>query len=72
MLDRERRTKGSERMGFLKLARTLRDERRAVGWRGVLKKRGWKLLLVLVLVYLIRDLVLYVALPLGTAAWLFR
>ncbi len=59
-------------MGFLKLARTLRDERRAVGWKGVLRKRGWKLLLVLVLVYLIRDLVLYVVVPLGTAAWLFR
>ena len=59
-------------MGLLKLARTLRDERRQVGWKGLLKKRGWRLLLVLVVVYLIRDLVLYVVLPLVTAAWLFR
>lgn len=59
-------------LGFLNLARTLRDERRALGWRGVLKKRGWKLIVVLVLIYLVRDLVLYVIVPLGTAAWLFR
>jgi hypothetical protein len=54
------------------MARTLRDERRAVGWKGLLKKRGWKFLLLLALIYLVRDLVLYVIVPLGTAAWLFK
>ena len=59
-------------MGLLSMARTLRDERRAVGWKGLLKKRGWKFLLLLALIYLVRDLVLYVIVPLGTAAWLFK
>lgn len=59
-------------MGLRTSIRTLRDERRAYGWKGLLRKRGWKLLLILALAYLIRDLILYVILPLGTAAWLFR
>ncbi len=59
-------------MGLLSLARTLRDERRSLGWKGLLRKRGWKLILLLALVYLVRDLILYVIVPLGTAAWLFR
>ncbi|MBI3983231.1 MAG: hypothetical protein HY337_09975 [Gemmatimonadetes bacterium] len=54
------------------LFRALRDERRALGWKGLLHKRGPKLLLLFVLAYLIRDLVLYVAIPLGLAAWFMR
>jgi len=50
----------------------LRDERRALGWKGLLKKRGPKLLLAFVIFYLIRDVVLYVAIPLGLAAWLMN
>jgi len=59
-------------MNPLTFIRTLRAERRAIGWKGLLRKRGWKLLLVFFLFYLIRDLILYVIIPIGTAAWLFR
>lgn len=59
-------------MRFPRLIRVLRNERRALGWKGLLKKRGWKLLLVFFIFYLIRDVVLYILIPLGTAAWLFR
>jgi hypothetical protein len=52
--------------------RTLRDERRALGWKGLLKKRGWRLVLVVILFYLVRDVVLYILIPVGTAAWLFK
>ncbi|HXV85385.1 MAG TPA: hypothetical protein VD793_01745 [Gemmatimonadales bacterium] len=55
---------------LLGLVRTLRDERRALGWKGLLRKRGPKLLIAFVVFYLIRDLILYVAIPLGLAAWL--
>jgi hypothetical protein len=54
------------------LFRALRDERRALGWKGFLRKRGPNLVLAFVLAYLIRDLVLYVAIPVGLAAWLMR
>lgn len=47
---------------------TLRDERRQLGWRGLLRKRGWKLVVVVVLYYLIRDTILYVLIPLAIAA----
>ncbi len=60
------------RMGPLVFIRCLRDERRALGWSGLLKKRGWKLLVLFVIAYLIRDTVLYILIPLGAAAWLFR
>ncbi len=56
----------------LRFLRTLRDERRALGWKGLFHKRGWKLLVLFILFYLVRDLVLYVIIPLGTAAWFFR
>lgn len=59
-------------MNPLAFIRTLRDERRALGWKGLLRKRGWKLLLVFFLFYLVRDLILYVIIPIGTAAWLFK
>jgi len=57
---------------LLTLFIALRDERRAFGWKGLFKKRGPKLLLAFVLAYLVRDLVLYVAIPLGLAAWLMN
>ncbi len=56
----------------LTFLRTLRDERRALGWKALLRKRGWKLLAILFFVYLVRDVVLYIIIPLGTAAWLFK
>jgi hypothetical protein len=59
-------------MNPLSFIRTLRDERRAIGWKGLLRKRGWKLLLVFFLFYLIRDLILYVIIPVATAAWLLK
>lgn len=52
--------------------RTLRDERRAVGWRGLVRKRGWKLVAVFVAFYLVRDVLLYILIPLGVAAGLTR
>jgi hypothetical protein len=48
--------------GFL---RRLRDERRVLGWRGLLKKRGWRFVAMVVLLYLVRDLVLYVLIPIA-------
>ena len=45
--------------------RRLRDERRALGWRGLLKKRGWRFLAMVVLLYLVRDVVLYVLIPIA-------
>jgi hypothetical protein len=50
--------------------RTLREERRRLGWNGLLKRRGWALVVLVVLGYLVRDLVLYVLVPLAIAAGL--
>jgi len=50
----------------------LRDERRALGWRGLFRKRGWKLVAVFVAYYLVRDVVLYILIPLGVAAGFTR
>ena len=58
--------------GILARLRTLRDERRQLGWKGLVRKRGWTLVVVVVLAYLVRDLVLYVLLPLAVAAKLWR
>ena len=52
--------------------RTLRDERRRLGWKGLLKHRGWTFVVLFVLAYLVRDLVLYVLVPLAIAAGLWR
>lgn len=52
--------------------RTLRDERRSLGWRGLLSKRGWKLVAAFVAFYLVRDVVLYILIPLGVAAGITR
>ncbi|MEX0691868.1 MAG: hypothetical protein WD934_00055 [Gemmatimonadales bacterium] len=51
--------------------RTLRDERRQLGWKGLFKKRGWKLVAVVVLYYLIRDTTLYILIPLAIVAGIF-
>ncbi|HTR22205.1 MAG TPA: hypothetical protein VMH88_15245 [Gemmatimonadales bacterium] len=56
----------------LTFLRTLRDERRQLGWSGLLRKRGWTLVLVFVCVYIIRDTLLYILVPLALAAGLFR
>jgi hypothetical protein len=58
--------------GMLARLRALRDERRQLGWKGLVRKRGWTLVLLVVLAYLVRDLVLYVLLPLAVAAKLWR
>ena len=57
-------------MGLLGFYRTLRDERRQLGWKGLLKRRGWGFVAIVVLVYLVRDLVLYVLVPLAVVAGL--
>lgn len=57
---------------LFRLIRQLRDERRTLGWKGLLRKRGWKLVLGFAAFYLIRDLILYVFLPLAVLAGLFR
>jgi len=54
------------------IVRTLHDELRALGWRGLLRKRGWKLVAVVVAYYLIRDAMLYIVIPLGIAAGFSR
>jgi hypothetical protein len=52
--------------------RSLRDERRALGWGGLVRKRGWKLVAIVVAYYLVRDVLLYIVLPLGVAAGISR
>ena len=52
--------------------RTLRDQRRALGWKGLFRKRGWKLVALFVAYYLVRDTILYVIIPLGVAAGISR
>lgn len=58
--------------GILTRLRALRDERRQLGWKGLVRKRGWALVVFVVLAYLVRDLVLYVLLPLAVAAKIWR
>ncbi len=55
-----------------RLLRTLRDERRQYGWRGLLKRRGWKFLLVIVVFYIVRDVILYVLIPLAIVVGLTK
>ena len=50
------------------ILRALREERRQLGWKGLLRKRGWALVVLVVVAYLVRDLILYVAVPLAIAA----
>lgn len=50
--------------------RTLREERRALGWKGLVRKRGWKLVVLFIVLYLVRDVVLYIVIPVGVAAGL--
>jgi hypothetical protein len=59
-------------MRLLHQFRQLRDERRRLGWKGLLRHRGWRFVLIVVAVYLVRDLVLYVLVPLAIAAGLWR
>ena len=54
------------------LVRTLRDERREYGWRGLVKRRGWKLVLFVVAFYLIRDIIVYILIPLAVIAGLTK
>ena len=52
--------------------RTLRDERRQLGWKGLLRRRGWKLVAIVVLYYLVRDTILYIVIPLAIAAGVLK
>lgn len=52
--------------------RSLRQERQALGWRGLVRKRGWVFVALILLLYLVRDLVLFVLIPLAVAAGLSR
>jgi hypothetical protein len=45
--------------------RALVAEWRAAGWRGVARRGGWRLVAAVAAYYLVRDLLLYVVLPLG-------
>lgn len=59
-------------MRLLEGFRSLRDERRRLGWKGLLKQRGWRFVALVVVVYLVRDVVLYVLVPLAITAGLWR
>ena len=56
----------------LRLMRKLRDERRRLGWTAFLRSRGWKIVVLFLVAYLVRDLVLYVFVPLAIFAGLKR
>jgi hypothetical protein len=51
-------------MRFLEYLRTLRVERRALGWKGLLRTRGWVIVALVVAYYLVRDTLLYIVGPL--------
>ena len=46
----------------------LREERRSIGWKGLLTRRGWRLVLVVVVFYVVRDMILYMLIPLAVVA----
>ena len=48
--------------------RTLRKERIDHGWKGLVKRRGWKLVALFVLAYLVRDTLLDILIPLAVIA----
>ncbi len=50
----------------------LRAERRTLGWRTFVRKRGWRLVVAVFVVYLVRDVALYVLIPLAVAFGLSR
>ena len=50
------------------LRRALRTEWRTHGARGMLRRRGWRFVAAVFVVYLVRDLMLYVAIP--AVAWM--
>jgi hypothetical protein len=52
--------------------RQMREERRALGWRRFLHKRGWRFVALVVAFYLVRDVVLYVLIPLAIAMGITR
>ena len=54
------------------IVRQLRQERRELGWKGLLRKRGWGLVLAVVAFYLVRDVILYILIPLAIAVGLSR
>jgi hypothetical protein len=51
--------------------RQLRDDRRALGWKGMFRKHGWKPFAAFFVFYLVRDLILYVFIPLAIYFGLF-
>ena len=59
-------------MNVIAYLRTLRDERRELGWPGLLRKRGWRLVALVVVYYLVRDTVLDVLIPLAIAAGVLK
>ena len=59
-------------MNVIGYLRTLRDERRQLGWKGLLRKRGWRLVALVVVYYLVRDTILYVLIPLAIAAGVLK
>jgi hypothetical protein len=59
-------------MALLATLRTLHTERRQLGWKGLLRRRGWTLVALFAAVYLVRDLILYLLVPLAIAAGLRR
>jgi hypothetical protein len=52
--------------------RRLRDDRRRYGWKGLLKREGWKPFALFVVFYLIRDLILYVLIPIAVVAGFWK
>ncbi len=45
------------------LVATMRQERKANGWKGLFKRYGWRLVVGFILFYLVRDTLLYIVLP---------
>ena len=59
------RLKGRRSKTMTKQITRLKAELKEHGIKGLVKRRGWRLVLAVFVVYLIRDVVLYVLIPLA-------
>ena len=48
---------------FREFVRQLKQERRELGWKGLFRKRGWRLVWLFIGFYLVRDVILYLLIP---------
>jgi hypothetical protein len=57
---------------FEKRRKAMIEDWRTRGWRAALRRGGWTMIGAIIAFYLVRDLVLYVAVPLGVIGLIGR